>query len=393
MTSIIQTIKKLFSTKPSLPHIQDHQNLHGQYVLIRVDFNVPMKNNTDAITTQDAWRIEASCETITYVREQGAKVILISHAGKADQSLRPVAQYLQEYLDTPIGFVPQITGDIVEETLDRMGNGQIILLENLRSDVREKNNHQGFAEILATYADVYVNEAFSASHREHASIVGIPQLLPTYFGFQFHREYEALSQVLAPRKPLLVIVGGAKFDTKLPLIQKMLPQAHSLFVGGALAHTFFKYSGYEIGNSLYEEYPAVKELIDHPRILTPQDVVVESVDGATSKAYTEVEPHERIVDLGPVSVAELGPSIRSAKTIIWNGPVGWYEGGFDEGTRALLESIAQAPGYSLIGGGDTVAVIRTLDMMDEFDFVSTAGGAMLDFLIEGSLPGIDVVVR
>lgn len=390
MISIFQRLTKIFTGK-KLPHIQDHSDLSGHYVLIRADFNVPMQGDA-SITPDDAWRIEAICETITYVRDQGAKIILISHAGNADQSLRPVAQYLQEYLDTPIGFVPEVTGTLVEETLDRMGNGHIILLENLRSDVREKNNHEGFAELLSTYADIYVNEAFSASHREHASIVGVPQLLPTYFGFQFHREYEALSKAHHPKQPLLLMVGGAKFDTKLPLIEKMLPTAEHVFIGGALAHTFFKYQGIEIGNSLVEEYPAVQSLIDHSKISLPFDVIVQGMNGTRTIPHNEITSDDRIVDLGPLTLSELRPHIQNAGTIIWNGPVGWYEGGFDEGTQGLLQELSSSNAFSIIGGGDTVAVIRAHDMADQFGFVSTAGGAMLDFLSQGSLPGIDVVV-
>lgn len=391
MTSILTKIKSLFTSK-KLPHIKDCTDLEGVSVLVRADFNIPVRDD-GSITPDEAWRIESARDTIMHLQSQGARTILISHAGNADQSMQPIAQYLQELLDITIGFIPQISGSLVEEALDRMGNGQVILLENLRSDAREKNNNDSFAEMLASYADIYVNEAFSASHREHASIVGVPQLLPTYFGFQFHREYEGLKKAHNPKKPLLLIVGGAKFDTKLPLIQSMIPHADEIFVGGALAHTFFKYQGLEIGNSLFEEYPAVRELLDTENIMTPSDVVVQGIDGTRTASNESVHADDRIVDLGDASIEELTPYIHQARTIIWNGPLGWYEGGFDGGTKKLLDAIAASAGYSIIGGGDTVTVIRAHAMQDNFSFISTAGGAMLDFLTDGTLPGIEAVEK
>lgn len=376
-----------------LPHIKSATSLAGKRVLVRVDFNVPLGDD-GVLEKNEAWRIEAALPTITFLQNAGAKVILLSHIGREKtDSLKVVAEYLNMQLDMNVGFVPQTTGELTKTMIDQLAHGAVILLENVRQDERETQNDYHFAEELAEMADLYVNDAFSASHRDHASIVGLPKFLPSYFGFQFMEEVKHLSLALSPESPLLAIIGGAKFETKIPLIKKFLKQADTLFVGGALAHTFFKYQGYEIGKSLFEEFPAVKKIMHAPNIQLPEEVVVETTKGDRHiVACDKVGSDEKIVDLGPESLKALAQKISQAQTIIWNGPLGWYEGGYEEGTRELLELVAESHAKSIIGGGDTVFVIRKYGMEKKFTFVSTAGGAMLDFLADGTLPGIEAVI-
>ncbi|MCD8508066.1 MAG: phosphoglycerate kinase [Candidatus Pacebacteria bacterium] len=390
---MLSFFRKFLSKKtPTPPHIQSRTDLRGTYVLVRIDVNVPVRGD-GSVSDDDAVRIFATLPTLQFLIDQGAKIIAISHCGNADDTLAPVATFMKDTCNLPVTFIPCLFGQEVDDALAQLGEGEILLLENLRNDAREKNNNLNFARALAAYADVYVNEAFSASHREHASIVSIPQVLPTYFGFQFHKEYTALSAVLDPKHPLLVIVGGAKFDTKLPLINAMLKRADTLFVGGALAHTFFVHQGHTIGASLFEAYDAIADLAKRSSVMIPRDVIVTTGEEVRTTTPDAITPLEKIVDLGPATLEALAPHITKARTIIWNGPLGWYEGGFDGGTQALLEKIAEAPGFSIIGGGDTVAVVRAHHMEDRFGFVSTAGGAMLDFLIHETLPGIDAVMK
>jgi phosphoglycerate kinase len=377
----------------SLPHIKNVESLKGKRVLVRVDFNVPL-NNDENISSDEAWRIDAALPTINFLRNAEAKVVLISHIGREPGvSLQPAVQYLNTVCNIPTGFVPKITGPLVEQAVKQMGAGRVLLLENIRSDERETKNDQSFAEELATIADIYVNDAFSASHRDHASIVGVPKCLTSYFGFQFIEEVKHLSQLHDPGKPLLAIVGGAKFKTKLPLIQKLIKTAETVFVGGALAHTFFVYKGFHIGTSLFEEFTPAKKLLKERKIKIPLDVVVQYEKGLSKNVNTDaVGEEDKIVDLGEATIQSLKKEINEARTIIWNGPLGWYEGGYEEGTKKLLDLVAQSHTTSIIGGGDTVFVIRKYGMEKKFTFISTAGGAMLDYLTKGTLPGIEAIV-
>lgn len=373
-----------------LRHIETAKKLKGKRVIVRCDFNVPLGDD-NKVDPEESWRIQKALKTIEFLHGAGARIILISHIGRdPEMSLRPVADFFNHELDMTVGFIPEVTGQRASEASERLGEGQIIMLENLRSDPREKANNQALAEELATMADIYVNEAFSNAHREHASMVGLPKLLPSYIGFQFNDEVQNLTSAIDPEKPVVVIVGGAKFETKLPLIQSMLPTADTLFIGGALAHTFFKAQGYEIGQSMFEELAQAGDILKNENVMTPVDVIAEG-DNKSSRvsAVDSVKATERIVDLGPESLNMLAEKISDAATVVWNGPLGWYEGGYEGATKDLLEIIAKSSARSIIGGGDTVFVIRKNNMEDNFTFVSTAGGAMLDFLVNGgSLPAI-----
>ena len=273
-----------------------------------------------------------------------------------------------------------------------MEKGDILLLENLRRETGEKKNSPSFARALSRYGEFYVNDAFSVSHREHASIVGITKYLPGYAGLQFVTEIENLSKVFTPKHPFLFILGGAKFETKIPLIKKYLRGADNIFIGGAIANDFFKARGYEVGTSLTG--PAnfqIPLLMKSKSLILPIDVEVNKNSKNRFINPTDVLPDENIVDIGPKSIENLKELINKAGLILWNGPLGKYENGFGGATEEVLKIISKSKAYSVIGGGDTAALITKLKIEDKIGFVSTGGGATLDFLSKGTLPGIRVL--
>ncbi len=366
--------------------IRELKNLKGKTVLLRADFNVPIQNNK----VVDPFRILKSLPTIQYLKLKKAKIIIISHAGEdGGQSLLPVAKVLSKHISA--SFVPEIFGTKAEKAISKMKPGDILLLENLRTDAGEKNNDVTFSKKLAGLAGVYVNEAFPVSHRAHASIVGIPKYLPSYAGLQLTEEIKQLSKMLHPKHPFLFILGGAKFETKMPLIKKYLKTADHLFIGGALANNFFREEGLNIGDSLIDKSNFhLKKILSNKKILLPVDVVVKGPKGIVTEKSDEVLPHEKIVDAGPKSIEMLIPYIKKAKAILWNGPLGNYENGFKKGTELLLYALASAKGETVIGGGDTAALISK-KMEKKFSFISTGGGATLEFLTYGTLPGIEAL--
>ena len=371
------------STIMKLPTITEIENLKGKRVLLRLDLNVPIENGV----IRDDFRIKKSQKTLDFLKKEGAIVIIISHIESGENNtLLPVAKYL----DVP--FVDIHTNSFPLKTLSSMGDGDVVLLENLRKDPGEKENSEFFAKKLASMADVFVNEAFSVSHRKHASVVGVPKILPTYFGFLFLEEVENLSKAFSPKHPFVFILGGAKFETKIPLVKKFLNIADKIFIGGALANSFFKEEGLEIGHSLSDNVNLdLKELLKNKKIIIPKDVVVGAGGHKCIKKIENIDKEDMIGDAGPEFIDEIDKEILSAKFILWNGPLGIFEGGFEEATKGLAKMIALSNATSIVGGGDTLASIKDLNIQDRFSFVSTGGGAMLDFLANGSLPGIDVV--
>jgi phosphoglycerate kinase len=273
-----------------------------------------------------------------------------------------------------------------------MESGTALLLQNLRSTTAEEENDIDFAKTLASYADYYVNDAFAVSHRAHASIVGIPKYIPSYAGITFMEEYTELTKAFTPEHPSLFILGGAKFETKAPLIEKYAEEYTHAFIGGANANDFLKGKGYEVGTSLLSPVDLSKSpLLKKENILLPVDVIAVTGTSKRAVACDGVLPHEKILDIGPKSIALLAPCIAEAKTILWNGPLGYYEGGHDDATKACAKLIAESSAHSIIGGGDTVAAIESLGLQDSFSFLSTSGGAMLEFLEKKTLPGIEAL--
>jgi phosphoglycerate kinase len=362
------------------------KNIHGKYVLVRTGFDVPLAASGRVL---DDTRIRAALGTIEFLQKKGARVILISHIGRdPEATLKPVYAALKKYL--PVRFVPFVTGPEVEKAVGQMQNGEVVMLENLRSEPGEKGANKVFAMSLAKLADIYVNEAFLVSHRADASIVLIPKLLPSYAGIEFEREVKHLSLALAPKHPFLFILGGAKAETKLPLLAKYLKEADHVFVGGELANDFFKQKGYEIGTSKTDsDTPDLKAMLKNPKLILPDTVVVAGTNKKHRLVSIEaVGAHEAIFDVGLPSIDKLAALIGKAKLILWNGPMGYYEGGYTQATNELLALLASAKGTTIIGGGDTSVLVQKKKMADKFTFVSTAGGATLDFLAKGTLPGI-----
>lgn len=383
-----------------LKSITEAHDLKGKRVLLRLDLNVPIAKGKVA----DPFRITAAIPTITLLRDAGAKIIIISHIeGKAGakkpakgtkaakaavSSLQPIADYFAEK-KIPVKFVPKYFVTASQKVLNEMKDGDVVLFENVRGNKGEQENDPKFAAKLAAMGDVYVNEAFPVSHRKHASIVGVPKLLPSYAGPVFMREVKNLSQAFKPEKPFLFILGGAKFDTKMPLIQKFMPLADFIFVAGALANNFYKELGFEVGKSTVSDGTFnLRELLETKKVFIPTDVVTET---HRTKLAHKLTKDEKILDAGPQSLVQLADLVKKSKFILWNGPLGNYEDGFSEGTKKLAEIISRANAKSVVGGGDTVAAIQSLGLLDKFSFVSTGGGAMLDFLANETLPGIEAM--
>jgi 3-phosphoglycerate kinase len=371
-----------------LKSIKKIKDWKGVRVLVRVDFNVPIKDGV----VEDDFRIKKALPTIKFLSEAHAKVILISHLGKGETSLKVVAEILNKNI--PVKFVEKIVGTEVENTVKQMEDGDVVLLENLRMHKGEQGGDKLFAMSLAKLGEVYVNDAFSVSHREDASIVLVPKILPSCAGFQLEEEVKHLSKPFSkPKHPFLFILGGAKFSTKMPLIEKYLELADQVFIGGALLNDFLETKGLQVGDSLVDDSIAVsKNILENPKLILPTDVVVKSNTGElVNKKVNEVLEHDTILDVGEESVENLAPYIKDAKLILWNGPLGKYEELGGGATKKVLELVAKSKAETIIGGGDTVEIISEAKMEDEFSFVSTGGGATLDFLANGTLPGIEAL--
>lgn len=364
--------------------VKQIKNIKGKIILLRVDFNVPIKNGK----VEDDFRIQKALPTIQFLQKKKAKIVLITHLGQAGETLSGVAESLGKFIE--VKFVKDIYGAEAKQAVSDMKEGEVVLLENLRTDTGEKECNKVFAMNLARMADVYVNEAFPVDHREDASIVLLPKLLPSYAGLQLSEEIKNLSRAFEKAKhPFLFILGGAKFSTKMPLIQKYLKLADHVFVGGALANDFLKAKGFEVGKSLVDNASCdIANVLKSKKLVLPVDAAVESKGRLISKKISDVEKDESILDIGNETVENLAQLIKKAKFILWNGPLGKYEAGGGESTKKILKLVAESRAETIIGGGDTVSLITEMKMEKSFSFVSTGGGATLDFLANGTLPGI-----
>jgi len=379
-----------------IKYIDQVENLKGVKVLLRLDLNVPIMNGV----VTDPYRMERSLQTIDFLREKEAQVIIIAHCeGKESSTLLPMWKYLNGFL--PVDFSPTFFTPEAIDKLLKMEDGGVLLFENLRVNPGEKENNVEFAKQLAQMADIFVNDAFSVCHRKHASVVGVPQFLPSYGGLLLREEIENLSKVFNPAHPFVFLLGGAKFETKLPLIKKYLETADKVFVGGALASDIYKTKGFEVGKSLVSEIGAgdfgIPELLKNPKLVFPPDVTVTKPDGSVAfKKPDEISADETIVDAGPETISELKNILAGVKTIVWNGPLGNFEIGFGDKTEQLAELVVDATvagAESIVGGGDTLSSIKKLGLEEKFSFVSTGGGAMLDFLVNETLPGIEALTK
>tara|TARA_R110000751_G_scaffold234229_3_gene335491 strand:- start:115345 stop:116541 length:1197 start_codon:yes stop_codon:yes gene_type:complete len=387
-------------------------NLAGKKVLVRVDLNVPVRDGTVTDTT----RIERVAPTLRELSTNGARVILLAHFGRPDghvvetMSLRPIAHKVEEILDQRVHFATDCIGEPAQEAIEAMTDGDILLLENVRFHPGEEKNDAAFAAQLAQNGDIYVNDAFSAAHRAHASTEGIAHLLPSYAGRTMQAELEALEKGLGnPARPVVAIVGGAKVSTKLDLLMNLVGQVDALVIGGGMANTFLAAKGTAVGKSLCEHDLAatakqimIEAAAKNCAIVLPVDGVVaeEFKAGAANQTVdiNAVPANAMILDLGPKSVATINDWIAKARTLVWNGPLGAFEiEPFDAATVAAAKFAAQQTCEGLLtsvaGGGDTVAALNLAGVTDDFTYVSTAGGAFLEWMEGKPLPGVNALKR
>lgn len=388
----------------------DQGNFKGKTVLVRVDFNVPMK---DGVIT-DTTRIERSLETIQYLRDQGAKIVLLSHLGRPKgqaqeaMSLAPVAKKLAEFLDSPVQFLKddQVVSEDVKKWVKELKEGEVALLENTRFVKGEEANDDAFADQLASLGDIYVNDAFGTSHRAHASNVGLANRLPSYLGRLVEQELRAFQPVLTePERPYVAILGGAKVSDKIGILQELVEKVDGLIIVGAMAFTFLKAMGLEVGKSLVEDdkLDLAREIMEKIAdrdidFILPIDVVVakELKANIASKpvAIEDIDPELAGFDIGPQTIERIKKLLMTAKTVVWNGPAGVFEvEPFEKGTQAIAEALAESPAFTIVGGGDSAAAIEQLGLAGEIDHISTGGGASLELLEGKVLPGIDAVER
>lgn len=347
----------------------------GKRVLVRVDFNVPIQNNEIV----DDFRIQKTLPLLKDLRQKNARVVLLSHLTerKTHRSFRDLIPALERACGIPITFASDTVA--VRELQKNISSSPMILLENLRAFRGEEHNDTAFAKELASLGDMYINEDFSQSHRPYASLITLPGILPSFAGPLFINEVAHLQGALNPPHPFFLILGGIKFGTKLAVIERFLPIADSIFIGGALANVFSEAQGKDVGASLIdrEALSLIKPYLNNQKILLPKDVVYD---------------RDAIVDSGPETNALLKKEIARAAMVVWNGPLGAIEQGFDQGTKALAVVLAECKANVIVGGGDTVSVINRLGLIEKFYHISTGGGAMLTFLATGTLPAIEVLL-
>jgi len=382
----------------------DQLDLAGKRVFLRVDLNVPLEDGRVAEDT----RIRAVLPTIEHCLKAGASVILASHLGRPDgtvdprYSLTPVAARLEELLGRPVPLLPDCAGPEVEAAAAALKPGDIVLLENLRFNPGEEANDPEFARRLAALAEVYVDDAFAAAHRAHASTEGITRFLqPAAAGLLMARELEALGRIFErPERPVAAVLGGAKVSDKLALVEHLLTRADALLVGGGMAFTFLAALGYGVGRSLLEadRLEAARGILARARSLgvrvrLPVDVIAapspDSTDGIRTVGVREIPDELMGLDIGPLTVAQFGAALQGAKTVVWNGPMGVFEKpAFAAGTLGVARAVAGCGAFSVIGGGDTIAAVRQGGVIDRIGYISTAGGAFLEFLEGRVLPGV-----
>lgn len=358
-------------------------------VLLRADFNVPIKNNKIV----DTYRIDTTIKTINHIIKKGGILTIVSHLGDdGTQSLLPVYLYLKKKYNLDISFFQGPLNKTTVNIIKKERTTQIVLVENLRMNTGEKKNTPLFAQLLASLGDIYINDAFSVSHRSHASVVGVPHYIPSYAGFQLQSEVEKLSKVFTPKHPFLFILGGNKFSTKIELLKKFEKKADAVFLGGALMNDMLLSVGFPVGVSLVEGNKKNTEMLQklyvNKKCITPQDVIVERAQKSLNVDINEVLPKDSIYDIGKETTKELLEKVHIAKTVLWNGPLGKYDGGYDKASKTLLKALSASKKQVIIGGGDTVALVHKMKLQETFTHVSTGGGATLDFLAQGTLPGI-----
>jgi phosphoglycerate kinase len=391
----------LASAELGIPRLEDLPLERGQRVLVRIDLNVPLENG---VITDDL-RINTALPTLEWLRENDAAVVVAGHLGRPkgapdpQYSMAPVAARLGELLGQVVPLAPRVVGAAVEPYVASLDACDVVMLENLRFERGETTDDPAFATNLCELADAYVNEAFGASHRAHASIVGPPRVLPSAGGRLLFREVETLSRLLeAEERPFVAVLGGAKVSDKLGVIDALLDRCDGILVGGAMMFTFLLAQGHSVGDSLVEPemVDECRRLLDTRRVRIPTDVVV--AEEITEDAEGRVVPADAMpadwkgLDIGPETADAFSAEIGDAALLLWNGPMGVFEvTPFAAGTRAVVEAVARCPGFTVVGGGDSAAAVRRFGLGDRIDHVSTGGGASLEFIEQGDLPGLDAL--
>jgi len=385
--------------------ITDETKLNNKKILLRLDLNVPLNNGT--IT--DSTRIDKILPTLKFLIKENSKIIILSHVGRPkgkvvnELTLKPICKYLGNKLNQNVKLITKNINEMNNKDLFRNIDEQIIMLENIRFYLEEEENDHEFAKHLASLADIYVNDAFSCSHRAHASIHEISKFLPSYSGLQLDLEVNALTKITSEiKKPISCIIGGSKISTKINVIKNLIPKFDNIIILGGMANNVIKYMGHNIGKSLQEEKsdPIIKEIFslskkEDCKILYPEDVVVaKDINGNPQiKELNEISSDEMILDIGPKTIKIVNNLIDESNTILWNGPAGYFENpNFANGSIKIAEKIIENNKsnkiYSVAGGGDTVSLLKNLNAINNFNFVSTAGGAFLEYLEGKELPGI-----
>ena len=386
-------------------NIQDETNLNQKKVLLRLDLNVPLDNGKITDTT----RIDKILPTINFLLKSEAKVIILSHVGRpkgkvvSELSLKPICEDLKNKLNQNIKLVSKNIKEIKSTDLFNEHNEKIVILENLRFYEEEEKNDNGFAKHLASLADIYVNDAFSCSHRAHASIFEITKFIPSYAGLQLNLEIDALTKITSEiQRPITCIIGGSKISSKINIIKNLIAKFDNIIIVGGMANNILRYKGYEIGKSIQEDNcdKIIEEIFslskkESCKIIYPEDVVVgKSLGGSAEiKELNNVSKDELILDIGPKTIKAINSLIEESSTILWNGPAGYFENpNFAKGSLEIAKKIIEKNKnnaiYSVAGGGDTVSLLNSIGVINNFNFVSTAGGAFLEYLEGKELPGI-----
>ena len=384
----------------------DRADVAGRRVLVRNDFNVPLEDGT----VTDDLRIRAAVPTLRWLLDHGARVICCSHLGRPKgrrdprYSLEPVRPVLADRLGTDVAFVDDVAGGQARQAAEALGDRQVLLLQNLRYEPGEEKNDPHLADQLASLAEIYVDDAFGAAHRAHASVVGVAERLPAYAGYLLAGEVKELSRLLEdPERPFTAVLGGSKVSDKLAVLDNLLGRVDSLVVGGGMCFTFLAAQGHEIGDSLFEadQVDAVRQLLETASgqgkpVLLPTDVVVArevSEDAETRTVPADgIEAGWKGLDIGPETAKAFAAAVAEARTVFWNGPMGVFElAPFAAGTKAVAEAVAAASGYTVVGGGDSAAALAELGLADRVDHLSTGGGASLELLEGKTLPGVAAI--
>ncbi|MDC0469192.1 phosphoglycerate kinase [Candidatus Pelagibacter sp.] len=388
--------------------IEDKEDLSGKKVLLRLDLNVPLQNRE----IQDETRINKIIPTLKFLLKKKSKIIIVSHIGRpkgkvvSALSMKPVCSNLENKLNQKINLISEDIKKIKDKDLFKNFNGNILVLENIRFYPEEENNDINFAQHLSSFAELYVNDAFSCSHRAHASVTNITKFLPSYSGLQLNSEINALKKVTSDiEKPITCIIGGSKISTKIGIIENLIPKFDNIIIVGGMANNILSYKNYKVGKSIYEENcdEIIKNIFETSEkyscsIVYPEDVVTsKDLNGEPElKELTEINDDDMILDIGEKTIKKIENLINTSKTVLWNGPAGYFENSnFAKGSYEIAKTISKNYKsnsiYSVAGGGDTISVLNKINLINDFNFVSTAGGAFLEYLEGKKLPGISAL--